>query len=78
MKPRPFILFCFSRFYPCGGMNDCHGFYDTVEEAKAAADARDDDYAEVWCHETMVMVAEGASSEDHLCRRAGEPMRWSE
>jgi len=34
MKHKKYILFQFSEFYPCGGMNDLTGSFDTLAEAR--------------------------------------------
>ena len=39
-----FIAFSYMQYYPCGGMDDAIGSYDTEEEAIAALGAEE----EVW------------------------------
>jgi hypothetical protein len=29
---KKYMLFCFSQYYPCGGMNDFKGYFDTLDE----------------------------------------------
>jgi len=31
-----FLLFASANYYPCGGLHDCHGAYDTRAETEAA------------------------------------------
>jgi len=35
-----YLLFCFPADYPAGGWNDFQGSFGTIEEAKAAAEAK--------------------------------------
>lgn len=32
-----FVVFLFDYYYPCGGLNDARGSFDTLEEARAFA-----------------------------------------
>lgn len=43
---RYFVFVC-PHYYPVGGMDDCTGVFDTLEEAKAAAVAAEDNYVDV-------------------------------
>ena len=40
---RYFVFVC-ETYYPCGGMGDCTGVFDTLDAAKAAAAAAKGDY----------------------------------
>jgi hypothetical protein len=42
---KQFILFASTEFYPCGGMGDCKGAFDTLQAAldHATAGSEDDD-----------------------------------
>jgi len=42
---KPFLLFAGDTYYPVGGMDDCQGSFDTLEEAKLAAQHNPD-----WWH----------------------------
>ena len=52
-----FWLFMYEMYYPRGGMSDCVGSYDTIEEAIKGAEERGyNDYMEILDSETGLMV----------------------
>ena len=32
-----YLLFCFNTYYPCGGMNDFEGDFESIDKARAEA-----------------------------------------
>jgi len=53
-----YLLFCGSNYYPNGGMNDCDGSFDTIEEALEALNKKE--WSKDWYHivdrQTMEIV----------------------
>jgi hypothetical protein len=39
-----FLLFCFNKYYPNGGINDFKGAFETILEARESVDAKFDFY----------------------------------
>ncbi len=44
-----YLAFCGDNYYPCGGMNDFIGDFDTLEQAIQAIDA-EFVYCQSWAH----------------------------
>ncbi len=43
-----YYVFSYEHYYPLGGMTDCCGRFETLEEAIACTDSQITDYREVW------------------------------
>ena len=53
---KKFVLFQYSRYYPCGGLSDITGDYDTLEEAIRVAEKRYHDFREIVDRDTWEIV----------------------
>jgi hypothetical protein len=51
-----YLVFEGYNYYPCGGGDDFASAFDSLEEAKQATDASEEDWAHVWDNETQKIV----------------------
>lgn len=56
---KKYVLFLFSHCYPSGGLRDVEGSFDTIDEAKTAADENqwDHEYRQIVDRDTWKIVA---------------------
>ena len=46
---KPFLVFAYEFYDSCGGLEDCQGDFDTLEEAQECAQRLQDfDYVQIW------------------------------
>ena len=47
-KDKRYLVFGYDRYYPNGGMSDCIGSFDTIEEAKNAVREDNPDFWDIY------------------------------
>lgn len=66
---KKYLLFTFGDYYPCGGMNDYEGAFDSVEEAMRAFSSKAPsryESAQIVAYSSMLVVANGRGTDQDV------------